>query len=303
MVLVHVGLDLEHEAGELVAVRIDLLPRQRVGVGLGLRREAQEVLQEGLDAEVGEGRPEEDRRELARVDLVDREFVTGPVEQLDIVHEVAVVLLADELVELGSSQLGFYFGDLLRRVGVPIALEGDHVTRLAVEHAAEVAAAADGPVHGVRVDSQDGLDLFHEVERIARLAVELVHEGEDGDVPERADLEQLLRLRLDALGAIDDHDDGIDGHERAVGVFGEVLMARRVEDVDALALVGELEHRGRDGDAALLLDVHPVGDGVARAALALHGAGGLDASRVQQKLLGQRRLAGIRMRDDRERAA
>ena len=80
-------------------------------------------------------------------------------------------------------------------------------------------------------------------------------------------------------------------------------MARRVEDVDAFALVGELEHRGCDGDAALLLDVHPIGDSMARAALALHGAGGLNASRIQQKLLGQRRLAGVRMRDDRECAA
>ena len=173
-----------------------------------------------------------------------------------------MVLLADELVELGSSQLGFYFGDLLCRVGVPIALESDHMARFAVEHAAEVAPAADGPVHGIGVYPQHGLDFFHEVERIARLAVELVHKGEDGDMPERADLEQLLRLRLDALGAIDDHDDGIDGHECAVRVFGKVLMARRVEDVDAFALVGELEHRGCDGDAALLLDVHPVGNGV-----------------------------------------
>ena len=34
---------------------------------------------------------------------------------------------------------------------------------------------------------------------------------------------------------------------------------------------------------------------------AAHGAGELDRARIQQQLLGERRLAGVGMRDDRER--
>jgi hypothetical protein len=134
---------------------------------------------------------------------------------------------------------------------VAVALEGDHVARLAVEHAAEVAAAADGPVHGVGADAQDVFDLFHEVEGVAGFVVELVDEREDGDVAQGAHLEQLDGLGLDALGAVDDHDRGVGRHERAVGVFRKVLVAGGVKDVDAFALVGELQHRRGDRNAAL----------------------------------------------------
>ena len=128
------------------------------------------------------------------------------VQELDIVHERVVIFLADELVELGGAELRLDFAHLLRSVRMAIALEGDHTTAGAVEHAAEVPAAADRPVHGVRADAQHGLDLFHELEGVADLAVELVHEREDGDAAQGAHLEELLRLRLDALGAVDHHD-------------------------------------------------------------------------------------------------
>jgi hypothetical protein len=36
-----------------------------------------------------------------------------------------------------------------------------------------------------------------------------------------ADLEQLARLRLDALGGVDHHDRRIDRGQRAIGIFGK----------------------------------------------------------------------------------
>jgi hypothetical protein len=71
--------------------------------------------------------------------------------------------------------------------------------------------------------------------------VALVHEGEDRDAAAAADLEQLARLRLDALGGVDDHERRIDRGEHAVGVLGEVLVARRVEQIDGEAVVVELQ--------------------------------------------------------------
>ena len=123
-----------------------------------------------------------------------------------------------------------------------------------------------------------------------------------GNVAQAADLEQLARPRLDALGGIDHHDGGVDRGQRAVGVFGKVLVARRVQQVEHQALEFEGHHRGDDGNAALALDLHPVGTGVAAFALGLDLAGEIDGAAEQQQFLGQRGLAGVGMRDDRKRA-
>ena len=228
----------------------------------GRGRQAQEVAQERLHAEVGERRAKEDRRELSRAHGIEVELVVRAVEKLDVVHEGAVVLLADELIEGSVAELGLNLGNALGGVGAAVALEGEHVAARAVKDAAERAPIADGPVHRVRPDAEHALDLLHEVEGVARLVVELVHKGEDRDAAQGAHLEELDGLGLHALGAVDHHDGGVGRHERAVSVLGEVLVAGGVEDVHAVSLVGELQHGGRNGDAARLLDVHPVGDRV-----------------------------------------
>ena len=303
MVLVHVGLDLKHEAAKVVAAGIDRLTGERIGIGARRRGQAQELLEEGLHTKVGERRAKERRAQLAAGHSIQVELVAGAIEQLDVVHQVLVVLLADELVHGRIAQLGLDLGDLLGGVGVTVALKGNDATGLTVEHAAEVATTADRPVHGIRIDTQDVLDLFHELKRIASLVVELIHKGEDGNVAQRTDLKELFGLGLDALGAVDDHDCGVGGHKGTVGILREVLVAGGIGDVDAGAVVGELQHRGGNGNTALLLDVHPVRDGMLGRALALDRAGSLDAAGIEQQLLGKRGLTGVRVADNRERAA
>ena len=209
-----------------------------------------------------------------------------------------MVLGTDEVIESGVTQLSLHLGNLLGGVGVARTFKRKHMAALAIEHAAEVATVADRPVHGIGADAQYRLDLLHELERIAALVVELVDEGENRNVAQRAHAEQLLGLRLNALGGVNHHDCRVSRHERAVGVLGEVLVTRGVEDVDADAVVVELQHRGGDGDAARLLDVHPVGHRMLGRALALDRAGRLDAARVQQELLGKGGLACVRVRND-----
>src|SRR5690606_17751523 len=58
---------------------------------------------------------------------------------------------------------------------------------------------------------------------------------------------------------------------------------------------------GCDRNPALLLHLHPVRACAPPVALGLHHPGHLDRSPEQQKLLRQRRLARIRVRNDRER--
>ena len=108
-----------------------------------------------------------------------------------------------------------------------------------------------------------------------------------------------LRVRvLDALGRVDHHHRGIDRGQRAVGVFRKVLVARRVEQIEDAPVILERHHRGDDRDSALLLDRHPVRLRGVAVALGLDLAGELDGAAEQQQLLGQRGLAGVRMRDD-----
>ena len=117
-----------------------------------------------------------------------------------------------------------------------------------------------------------------------------------------AHLEQLARLSLDAVGGVDDHHHAVGRDERPVGVLAEILVARRVDERHAAALQLELQRRGRDGDAALLLDLHPVRRRVPPRLAAADGAGQFDRAGVEQQLLGQRRLARVGVRDDGEGA-
>ena len=149
-------------------------------------------MRKGSTPKLVSAEPKERRAQLAAGNGIQIELVTGAIEQLDVVHQVLVVLLADELVHGRIAQLGLNLGDLLGGVGVTVALKGDDTAGLTVEHAAEVATAADRPIHGIRVDAQDILDLFHELKRIAGLVIELVHKGEDGDMAQRTDLKELL---------------------------------------------------------------------------------------------------------------
>ena len=59
---------------------------------------------------------------------------------------------------------------------------------------------------------------------------------------------------------------------------------------------------GRHGNAALALDLHPVRARAPVLATRPHLAGGTDRPAGQQQVLGQRRLAGVGVRDDGEGA-
>ena len=111
----------------------------------------------------------------------------------------------------------------------------------------------------------------------------------------------FLRLALNALGAVDHHHGGVDRRQRAIGVLGEVLVARRVDEVEELAAPFERHCSRRNGDAAVLLHLHEVRARPPRLALGAHLAGLLDRAAEEQQLFRERRLSRIGMRDDRKR--
>ncbi len=176
-----------------------------------------------------------------------------------------------------------------------------HLLRLAVEHAAKVGAVAERPVHGIRRNAEHALQFIQQIERVARRTIQLVHEREDRHAALPAHLEQLARLRFDAFAGVDDHDRRVHRREHAIGVLGKILVAGRVEQVHAIAAILELQHRGADRDAALPLQLHPVGSGGALVLARRDGAGELHRAAVEQELFRQRGLARVRMRNDRKR--
>jgi hypothetical protein len=103
-----------------------------------------------------------------------------------------------------------------------------------------------------------------------------------------------LRLRLDAGDGVKQRDRAVEHAQRPLNLDGEVDVARRVDDVDAVALP-VCGGRGRgDRDAALLLLLHPVHHRSALVNLPhLVGPAG-----VIEDALSRRRLTGVDVSHD-----
>ena len=290
VVRIHVGLDLEHEGaharlGGLDLAQIAVLRARR-------RRELAEAFQQIADAEIAQRAAEIDRRQMALAKRVQFERLAGFRHQRQFVLDLATSRLALRPARSAMSIC----------CAAPVLAPPPSSRRTPpiddVVGAEKIAAAADRPGHRRGVERQRLFDLVQEIEGVAALAVHLVDEGDDRDVAQPADLEQLSGARLDALGGVDHHDRGVDRGQRPVGVLGKVLVARRVQKVEHEAFELEGHHRGHDRDAALALDLHPVGTGIAAFALGLDLAGQIDGAAEQQQLFGQRGLAGVGMGND-----
>ena len=165
------------------------------------------------------------------------------------------------------------------------------------------AAHTGGPAHRAHVQRQHIGDFVHQIERLPPLTVHLVDEGDNRHAAQPAHLKQFARLRLDALRGVDDHDGGINGGQRAIGVFGKILVPRRVQQVEGDTLPFKRHHAGGHGNPALLFNLHPVGPRASRRAAGLHLARQVNSAALQQQFLGQRGLTRVGVGDNGEGAA
>jgi hypothetical protein len=60
------------------------------------------------------------------------------------------------------------------------------------------------------------------------------------------------------FGGVEHHYGTVDRGQRAVGVLAEILVARRVEQVEGEPLMLEAHYRRGDRDPAFALDRHPI---------------------------------------------
>ena len=181
------------------------------------------------------------------------------------------------------------------------AFEEMHLLVLAIIDALEARPVTKRPIQRISMNAEHALKLVEQIKRRPRRAVELVHESENRYASAATNFKQFPRLALDALARIDHHHRRIHRSQHAISILREILVTRRVEDVDDTILVLKLENRRAHRNAALFFQLHPVGG---RRTLVLargHAAGELQGPTVEQEFFRERRLARVRVRNDRKR--
>ncbi len=142
-------------------------------------------------------------------------------------------------------------------------------------------------------DAEDRLDLAGVPVGIGGGQVDLVERGDDLELVLQREVAVGERLRLDPLRGVDHEDDALAGGEAATDLVAEVDVTGGVDQVEDVALPVDTDVLRLDGDAALALEVHRV------EVLRTHVAG-LDGAGDLEDPVGQRRLAMVDVRNDRE---
>ena len=160
---------------------------------------------------------------------------------------------------------------------------------------ARLSRDAHGVVGG---DGEILLDLLLDLVGVRRGQVDLVDRRDDVEVGVHGERRVRDRLRLHALGGVDNKDGSLARCERAAHLVGEVDVARGVDEVELVGLavvgiVGDAHGVALDGDAALSLDVHGVEQ------LGLHVAL-LNRVGELENTVRDGRLAVVDVRNDRE---
>ena len=281
-------------AGQRLGRRVELR-RQRVADGE--RRDLLDAGDEEAHLAGGElfGDDHRRREEADVVDLglrradhrLDRvALLEDPVDDADVGDHAAV------LVELGVE-------DQRARRRVRIAGRRRHLRDELLEHVDDALAGLAGDVQDVvhRLAEQVG-DLLGHALGLGAGQVDLVEHRDQLQAALDRQVRVGERLRLDALRRVDDEQRALARGERAADLVGEVDVAGRVDEVQlvglAVARLVEDAHRlGLDRDPALALEVHRIEH------LGAHRAR-VDGLRHLQDAIGERRLAVVDVRDDRE---
>ena len=152
--------------------------------------------------------------------------------------------------------------------------------------------------HLLARDRQDVLELIDDRVRVGRGQVDLVQDGDEGQVLAEGEMDVGQRLGFDPLGRVNDEHRTLTCLEAVADLVREVDVAGRVDEVEAVgqAVAGhvlEADGAGLDRDALLALEIHRIED------LARHLAS-IDRVGELQQPVGERGLAVVDVGDDRE---
>ncbi len=229
MLRVHVGLQFKYLSRELLHVRGD----DASGTVFWRRcaSKVQEPFEEELDTEVAHGGAEKDRNKFAGCDFIVVEFMAHSLQNLDVLQQLRVQLIAEQTREGGvvkrecGNVCGFFAAAAL--------FEQMDQPRFALVDPLEAVTVTYGPDDGVGEDAELLLDLVADFESVDGGAVEFVNEGEGWETAHAANFEEFASLRFEPLGAVDEHNGVVAGSEDAIGVLAEVGVTWAVGDIDA----------------------------------------------------------------------
>ena len=294
VVLVHVGLHLEDLAGEGTIHRT----RPLVIVDLGRRRGGQvhHCVQQLPHTEVGQRGTEQHRGGFPRQEGFGVVVRTERLQEFDLLLGLGPGVLFDlgRLVRVENP-----FHRPLGTTGGPRHLRVTALTA-AVDQTTKVTRDTDRPVQRGGTQTDALLDLVQELQRFTAGPIPLVDERDHGHLAGPTHVEELQGLDLQPLGRVQEHDRAVHGGQHTIGVLREVGVARGVQQVEDVVVVGDTQRGRRDGDTAVLLHLHPVGGHSLAVTLAVHGPRRGDRRGVQRQRLGQRGLTGVRVGDDGE---
>ena len=163
-----------------------------------------------------------------------------------------------------------------------------------VDHALEIRFGAHGQLqrHGHRAELR--LHLLQHAVEVRPDPVQLVDVGDAGNVVAVRLVPDRFRLRLHSAHGAENGHRAVQHAQGALHLGGEIHVPRGVDDVDlVVAPVAGGCGRG-DGDAPLLLLVHPVHGGFA----VVHFAHAMGLAREEQDSLGRRGFPRVDVRDD-----
>ena len=101
----------------------------------------------------------------------------------------------------------------------------------------------DRPVHRIAGDTQHFFQFFQQIKGLPAITIQLVDEGEDRDIAVLNHFKEFFGLGLDTLGRVHNHHGRIHGHQGPIGILGEILVSRRIQNIDPLARVIKLHDR------------------------------------------------------------
>ena len=304
--------DLEGEHGEgffvtrqaqhfFAGIDVDALDRLAID---GRRQIVDDGVEQRLHALVLEGGAAQNRNEGDVADRLADQPLQGLLVGLDAIeiggHDVVIELnrrlQQDMPIFLGFLlEIGGNFGVVIFRAeGLVFPDHSLHADE--IDDALEIGFGADRQLDADRTSADLRADLFDAAIEIGADLVHLVDENDARHMILVGLAPNGLGLRLDALVAVEHAYRAVEHAQRTLDLDGEIDVAGRVDDVQALAVPEGRRRGGGDRNATLLLLLHPVHG---RSAI-MHFADLMRFAGIIEDALGRRRLARINMGHDAE---
>ena len=173
-----------------------------------MRRHLDKGIEQLLDTEIIDGTAEEYRRLTAIQEVGHFERIHRTFQQFNIVAQ-CLGLTTQEVIQQWIRQVPD--NDTRLPDGFPSGLEYVQLTPEEVVDALETFPHPNRPGQGGAFDLQFILDLIENIQRGQSLPIQLVDERDDGCVAHATNFHELLGLRLDALGTVNDHQRAVHG--------------------------------------------------------------------------------------------